>query len=390
MIKLYDLDSYTKEFTATVTSCEKNEDGNHRIILDQTAFFPTAGGQTCDTGAIQDENVLDVIIEDETVIHILKNPIAVGEIVHCRIDWDVRFRKMQHHSAEHIVSGIATRIFNCNNVGFHLSDKEVTIDYDKEFTEADLILLEQKANEAVWANLEIDARYPDPIDLPNIPYRAKLDLTENVRIVTIPGIDICACCAPHVKRTGEIGIIHLKDMMRHRGGVRIRMICGRDALLDYEEKAKSVLAISNLLSAKQEEVADATENLLSQIADKNRKISELSKNLAVLKAEAICETAENICIFEESSDVETLRLLANLAKQKTSKICCVLSGNDASGYSYIIASENVNLRELAKEINTALQGRGGGREDMIQGSFSATKEEIEKYFGDFLKENNHV
>ena len=380
MIKLYDLDSYTKEFTATVTACEKNNDGNYRIILDRTAFFPTAGGQTCDTGIIGNQPVLDVIIEDEIVIHIVKNPIAVGETVACKIDWDVRFRKMQHHSAEHIVSGIATGIFNCNNVGFHLSDKEVTIDYDKEFTEAELILLEQKANEAVWENLEIDARYPDPAELLNIPYRAKLDLTENVRIVTIPGVDICACCAPHVKRTGEIGIIHLKDMMRHRGGVRIRMICGRDALSDYEEKAKSVALISNLLSAKQEEVAFATENLLSQVADKNRKIAELSKNLAVLKAESICETQDNICIFEESSDVETLRLLANLGKKKTAKMCCVLSGNDNNGYSYIIASENMNLREISKDINSALQGRGGGREDMIQGSFPATREEIENYF----------
>ena len=387
MIKLYDLDAYTKEFTATVTSCEKNEDGNYRVILDQTAFFPTAGGQTCDTGVIGNEEVLDVVIENETVIHILKKAVAVGETVTCRIDWDVRFRKMQHHTAEHIVSGIATKMFNCSNVGFHLSDKEVTIDYDREFTEADLILLEQKANEAVWANLLIDARYPAHDELPNIPYRAKLDLTENVRIVTIPGIDICACCAPHVMRTGEIGVIHLKDMMRHRGGVRIRMICGWDALLDYEEKAKSVLSISNLLSAKQEEVADATENLLTQIVDKNRKISELSKSLAVLKAENFKYTTDNICIFEENNDIETLRLLANLLKKKTDKMCCVLSGNDVSGYSYIIASETVNLREFAKDINSALQGRGGGREDMIQGSFAATRNEIEKYFGGFSKEN---
>jgi len=138
MIKLYDLDSYTKEFTATVTSCVKNEDGNYLVILDQTAFFPTAGGQTCDTGVIGDQAVLDVTIENEIVTHVLKNPISVGENVTCQIDWDVRFRKMQHHSAEHIVSGIATSIFSCNNVGFHLSDKEVTIDYDREFSESDL------------------------------------------------------------------------------------------------------------------------------------------------------------------------------------------------------------------------------------------------------------
>lgn len=383
MTKLYDLDSYIKEFTAKVVACEENGDGNFRVILDQTAFFPTAGGQTCDTGKIDDKDVLDVLIENEIVIHIVKDPVPVGKTVACKIDWDVRFRKMQHHSAEHIVSGIATKIFECDNVGFHLSDKEVTIDYNKELTESQLLLLEQKANKAVWDNLTIDARYPDLSELPNIPYRAKLDLTENVRIVTIPGIDICACCAPHVKSTGEIGVIHLKDMMRHRGGVRIRMICGQDALSDYQEKAKSVLAISNLLSAKQEEVADAVSNLLLQIGDKNRKIAELSKALAVLKAESIKETQDNICIFEETGDIEALRLLANLGKAKTTKMCCVLSGNDADGYSYIIASENINLREISKDINTALSGRGGGREDMIQGSFSETKEKIEKYFGDF-------
>jgi len=386
MVKLYDIDSYTKEFTAKVLSCEKNSDGNYRITLDQTAFFPTAGGQTCDTGVIGTEKVFDVIIEKEIVIHITENPIEVGETVNCRIDWDTRFRKMQHHSAEHIVSGIATKMFDCNNVGFHLSDKEVTIDYDREFTEDDLTLLEKKANEAVWDNLEIDARYPELSELPNIPYRAKLDLTENVRIVTIPGIDICACCAPHVKHTGEIGVIHLRDMMRHRGGVRIRMICGSDALSDYEEKAKSVLAISNLLSAKQEEVAEATENLLLQLNDKNRKIAELSKEIAVLKAESILKTDGNICIFEDNPDTETLRLIANLLKKKTPKLACVLSGNASGGYSYIIASENVNLREISKEINSALNGRGGGREDMIQGSFSASKSEIEKYFEEFLKE----
>ena len=104
MIKLYDLDAYMNEFTAKVISCDKNEDGNYRVILDRTAFFPTAGGQTCDTGVIDDQTVSDVIIENEIIIHILENPIPLGETVSCKIDWDVRFRKMQHHSAEHIVS----------------------------------------------------------------------------------------------------------------------------------------------------------------------------------------------------------------------------------------------------------------------------------------------
>lgn len=385
MIKLYDLDSYINDFSAEVVSCEKDDDG-YRIILDQTAFFPTAGGQDCDTGRIDGENVLNVTAEGETVIHLLENPLPVGKTVHCNIDWDVRFRKMQHHSAEHIVSGLVHTMFGFENVGFHLSEKEVTMDYDGELTESELVLLEQKANEVVWQNIEITARYPDLKELSEISYRSKLDLTENVRIVTIGDVDTCACCAPHVKQTGEIGIIHLRDMMRHRGGVRIKMICAKDALSDYEEKVQSVLSISNLLSEKQNEVAKAVENLLLQTADKNRKISELSKELALLKADKIENTAENICIFEENNDTESLRLLANSGKSKTDKLFVVLCGNDLSGYSYIIASDNIDLKTVSRDINSALSGRGGGGCDMIQGFFGAKRNEIENFFKDFLKD----
>lgn len=386
MIKLYDIDSYAKEFVTKVISCEKAKKSGYCITLEKTAFFPTAGGQEHDTGTIGKEKVSDVIINGETVIHITKNPIPIGEKVNCRIDWDARFRKMQHHTAEHIVSGLVHGLFGYNNIGFHLSDKDVTMDYDGLITEDELLLLEQKANEAVWRNIEVDARYPNPDELSYISYRAKLDLTENVRIVTIGDIDTCACCAPHVKHTGEIGIIHLRDMMRHRGGVRIRMICGHDALSDYEEKAKNVLLISNLLSAKQEDVAEATRKLLSQNYEKNQKISELSKTIAYLKAENIKATSGNICVFEENADTDTLRLLANLGKEKAGKIFCALNGNDNSGYSYILSSNTIDLQDAAAEINAHLSGKGGGQRDMIQGFFKETQETIKNYFNNYLNE----
>ncbi len=378
MIKLYDEDSYIKEFLGVVTACEKKDSGFY-VTLDKTAFFPTAGGQDCDTGTIDGERVLSVGIENDEVFHILKNPVDVGKTVLGKIDWDARFRKMQHHSAEHIVSGFAHTLFAAENVGFHLSDKEVTIDYDKVLSFEDVLRLEFAANEAIWKNIRITAQYPDDDELKKIEYRSKLELTENVRIVTIDGIDTCACCAPHLHTTGEIGIIKLKDLMHHRGGVRLRMICGADALLDYQNKYENALRISNLLSAKQDEIADSTERIMTELTDVKQKNAALSKKLAAQKAETIPCSDGNICVFEDDLDIDGIRHLANEGKKKCS-IFAVLSGNNKSGYSYIIASEKVNLREVAKDANQSLSGRGGGREDMIQGFFKAEKSEIIKYF----------
>lgn len=380
MLKLYDHNAYTKKFTATVLSCEKADVG-YKILLDQTAFFPTAGGQEFDPGTLNSNPVLDVFEENKNIYHITEHPIEPGTEVAGEIDWNVRFRKMQHHTAEHIVSGIVHQLFGYENTGFHLSDKDATVDYGGIISPEELLMIEKKANEAIWKNIPITAVYPPEEELSKIPYRSKLDLTEDVRIVTIDGIDICACCAPHVKFTGEIGLIKLFGLMHHRGGVRLSLICGSDALSDYQEKAENSLLISNLLSAKQSEIFDATNRIYNELAAKKQKIAVLSKQLALQKAELLCKTDGNICTFCDF-DTDAMRILANEGK-KICKIFAALSGNDESGYNFIIASEQVNLRECAKEITSVLSGRGGGCADMIQGFFKSTREEIENFFKNY-------
>ncbi|MBE7016389.1 MAG: alanyl-tRNA editing protein, partial [Ruminococcaceae bacterium] len=216
MIKLYDKDSYIFEFCSEVISCCQ-VDGEYKILLDQTAFFPTAGGQECDTGTLDEISVVHVEIEEDQVYHYTKKPIEPGKKVIGKIDKEVRLRKMRHHTAEHIVSGLVHSELGLENVGFHLGDEEVTMDYNGVIDHDELLKIEYLANCAVWENIEVDCRYPESKELKNISYRSKLDLSENVRIVTIEGIDICACCAPHVKRTGEIGMIKLKDMINYKG-----------------------------------------------------------------------------------------------------------------------------------------------------------------------------
>ncbi|HAL63289.1 MAG TPA: hypothetical protein DCO93_02455 [Clostridiales bacterium] len=382
MIKLFDSDSYIKEFSAKVEKCIPYN-GKYLVLLTKTAFFPTAGGQECDSGMIDGKNVLSVIYENDEVYHILENPIAEGKCVEGEIFWEERFRKMQHHSAEHIVSGLAFSQFGLTNTGFHLGNDGVTIDYNSEITEEQLAELEKLANDVVYKNLEIKASYPSSDELEQITYRSKKEILGKIRIVTIPGIDICACCAPHVRRTGEIGIIKFTDMMRHRGGVRIKMICANDALSDYSQKQKSVFEISRMLSAPQNGVSEAVLRLSKELSAQKRKNAELLKELALSEAKNIPETEGNFLMFSNICDKSALRLIAMEGKVRVGGVFAILSGDDEKGYSYIITGKNEVL-ECVKTLNSALSGRGGGRNDMAEGHFDAKKEKIEAEFKKLL------
>ena len=290
---------------------------------------------------------------------------------------------MQHHSAEHIVSGLVHTAFGLENVGFHLGDEEVTMDYSGVISEDELDNIEKLANRAVRDNLKITCEYPDEAALSELNYRSKLELTENVRIVTIPGIDVCACCAPHVNYTGEIGLIKLKDMIHYKGGVRVRMICANDALADYQVKQKNTVRISNLLSAKQDEIAQSVERLHREVSEWKQKCVMFEKAYVSGKASILTHTENNICVFESDISVDALRHFVNLGKEKCGGMFVGCLGNDADGYTYIIGSNDIDLSNACREINEGLSGRGGGRGDMVSGRFMSTKEKITKFFEEY-------
>ena len=248
IIKLYENDSYIKNFSATVISCEE-KDGAFLVVLDKTAFFPEGGGQDADKGVINGIEVFDVQIKDDIIYHKLEKNLEIGATVECSIDWDTRFSRMQNHTGEHIVSGLINIIFGYNNVGFHMNDSLVTFDVDGPLTDDDIKLVEKKANQAIYANNSINAIYPTPEELDNYDYRSKLDITEGVRLVEIENTDLCACCAPHVAKTGEVGIIKIISYIPYKKGTRIEMLCGSLALEDYQNLHITNKAIMNMLSA---------------------------------------------------------------------------------------------------------------------------------------------
>ena len=375
--KLYYTDSHIHEFSARVLSCEKAKKG-FAVVLDKTAFFPEGGGQPADTGIIGPAAVRDVQEQNGEIFHYTDQALTPGEEYACALDWEQRLCRMQNHSGEHIVSGITHKLYGFDNVGFHMGAECMTIDFSGELSWEQLTEIETLANQAVRDDLPVKTCFPGPEALSQMEYRSKLELTRDVRIVEIPGTDRCACCAPHVKRTGEIGLIKLLSAERHRGGVRIELVCGMDALRECRLMQENVTAISCLLSAKRAKSAVAVERVLAEQAKLKERVAELSMALARLKAERFGYTEGNICVFDKVLDEVALRELVNLLMEKCGGMAGAFSGSDETGYMYIIGSKNIDLRSHSREINAAINGKGGGTAEMIRGRASTSAENIQK------------
>ena len=379
--KLYYEDSHLFAFAARVTGCEAGKKG-WLVTLDQTAFFPEGGGQPADTGTIGPARVTDVHEREGRILHYTDRALPVGERFDCEIDAEQRLRRMQNHSGEHIFSGLTHSRHGLENVGFHMGSDCMTIDFDGELSWEELTELETEANRVVRADLPVRTWFPEAAELRSLHYRSKLELTENVRLVEIPGVDLCACCAPHVSRTGEVGLIKLLTAERHRGGVRITLVCGMDALEEVRRRQESVTAISNLLSAKRDQVAPAVERMLEQQSAQKERLALLGTELARLRADRIPETEGNLCVFDSVLDEISLRELVNLLADKCTGMAGAFSGSNETGYRYIIGSRHLDLRADSRRINAAIGGKGGGSPEMIQGRASGPAARIRAFFED--------
>ena len=374
--KLYDRDSYLSEFQATVISCEQKNETTWRVVLDKTAFFPEGGGQTGDTGWLNDVEVTDTREKAGVIYHETKEPLEVGTQAAGKIDFAVRFDKMQQHTGEHILSGIVCSTYGYNNVGFHLSKEITTLDFDGELSAGQVRELEVKVNQAIHANIPVKVKFPAKDELAEMEYRSKIEIEGQVRIVEIQGIDRCACCAPHVRTTAEVGLLKIQSCDRHRGGCRLTIVCGMRALKDYQQKQDSVGKVSAALSAKPEKIAEAVEHLQEQQAKLREQLNHIQAMYLENKLEKICAEDKIVCIFEESLDSIAMRNFVNGAIEKCDGICGAFIGNDVSGYHYILGSKAVDVRELSKRLNAQFNGKGGGKPQMVQGALSGKEKEI--------------
>lgn len=384
--QLYYQDSYIKDFEAVVLSCIPN--GNHfEAVLDRTAFFSEGGGQCADTGVLHIENrkikVFDVQERNGEIIHFIDEEILPGQTVIGELEFQERFSKMQQHTGEHIISGIVHRRFGYENVGFHLGKEEVTMDYDGPLTGEELRSVEYEANQVVAENREIRAYFPSTEELEKIPYRSKKELQGKIRIVEIQDCDICACCAPHVQTTGNVGLIKITNAIRYKGGMRLWIACGMRALEDYNQKEASVVQISNMLSAKQQEVTEAVKRLTEEIQQLKEKAAKMQEKLVMgyleSEKEALKENPNaNLLLFEKELDAVAMRNFVNAGMELTKGVCGVFIGDEKQGFRYVLGSSG-DIREIGKKLNAAFQGKGGGKPPMIQGSLVGEEEKIREF-----------
>lgn len=382
--KLYYSKPEKAEFSARVLDC-RPADGRWELVLDRTAFYPEGGGQPCDLGSIDGAGVLAVYERDGEILHAADRPFDIGSEVCGRVDMVRRRDYTEQHTADHVLSGVIHRRFGYDNVGFHMGAETTTIDLNGVLTPEQLAQMEERANDVVRRDLPVIESWPAREVLEFIEYRSKKELSGEVRLITIPGVDVCACCGTHAAHTGELGMIKVVSMTRLRGGVRLEMVAGarawRWAARVFEENRKS----SVLLSAKQHETASAVERLLEE---QERLCAELAETEKRWFSAAAREHAgeEMALLFESGLSTAQVQRLAD-AVMDSGGAAAVFSGSDAEGWRYAVGRREGDVRELVKELNAALSGRGGGRPFFAQGQVKASRAEIEAFFAARAQEN---
>ena len=364
--KLYYEDAYMRTCEAVVTGCAERK-GGYAVTLDRTCFYPEGGGQPGDRGTLSGITVTDTHEKDGEVLHYTDVPIAAGTRVTAQIDWEHRFDLMQQHSGEHMVSGVIHRRWGYENVGFHMGADMITIDLSGILTMEELQEVEREVNRRIWEDTPVICRYPDPEELKTIPYRSKKALPWPVRIVEIPGADICACCGTHVATTGQIGLVKLLSVQKFHSGVRVEMLCGGRADEYLRGIQRENREISHQLSAKPLETAAAVKALGKELEMEKQHCAGLESALFAMKAEAL-RGRGNVLLREEGLSPDSLRRLALAVMETCGGRAAAFSGDDASGYRYAIGAPEGDLRPFVKELNGALQGRGGGKAGFVQGS----------------------
>ena len=377
--KLYYEDSFQKGFASTVVSCEESK-GGYAVVLEETAFYPEGGGQPCDVGTLGSANVLDVREKDGVIVHLCDRPLTAGASVSGKLDWARRFDHMQQHSGEHICSGLICARFHCDNVGFHMGADTVTIDFNADISWEALLEIEQTANLYIYEDHPIDIQFHRGAELDKIDYRSKKPLEGDVRIVSFPGADCCACCGTHVAATGEIGLIKLLSAVSFRGGTRIEMACGSQALALLNAAFDQNRQVSQAFSAKITETGEAARRMNELLSAQKYRMAGLEKRVFAGIAESY-GNRRKVLNFEEGLIAEGDTKLEDAISDKCGGTAAVFSGSDG-GYAYCLIARQGDLRQLGRDMTAALHGRGGGKPLCQQGRVQAAKGEIEAFFAD--------
>ncbi|MCQ2401830.1 MAG: alanyl-tRNA editing protein [Lachnospiraceae bacterium] len=424
--KLFYINPYIREFNAVVAEAGE-EKGRPYAVLSQTAFYPEGGGQPCDLGVLIIPNgkavdkeevpekneaehddkrgysrmteeyrmflhamhnggdpgvraikVIDVHERNGEIRHYLSESIPVGTRTHGIIDWDRRFDHMQQHSGEHIVSGMICKRFFCDNVGFHMGKDTITIDYNAEISFEEALRIEDEANRYIRENHPIDISWPTEEERELIDYRSKKALSGDVRIVAFPGADCCACCGTHVRCSAEVSMVKFISASKFHDGTRLELLCGQRAVKYLSDCWTQNKAVGVLLHAKETETAEIVTKLHDEMAETKVRLARMEEAWFKEISEKY-RGEKDVLLVTEPLTGDGVRKLAVLIGEACEGRAAVFAG-EGSDYKYAVVSNGEQAMPFVKEMNAALNGRGGGRDSFAQGSVKATEKEIRAYF----------
>ena len=371
--KIYESQGLIMDFDAKVLSVEPFGD-KFAVELDRTAFFPGGGGQEADEGFLDNEPVVSIRQSEGRILHIVASPVfSAGSICTGHIDRSLRLRRMEHHTGEHILSGIIHKTLGYENVGFHLGSEVVTIDTSGPLSEDNIIMCESLANRAIRENLPVEISFYEKVP-ENINYRSKKELSGIIRLVKIGDVDTCACCAPHLSSTGQVGAITIINHMPYKGGTRLFMLAGDAATLEIRRQLNALRSASQMLSVKPLETPSAV-----------LKLRQTLENERFANSALISDYCNELLSSQQNRSDFRLLVFDKL----NSKIAVVLGEKWMQGVlffaaffgepgsrKFIIKSGSLNLQEKIGLINEILHARGGGRSGEVSGCTTLTDNEL--------------
>ena len=393
--ELYYSHPYKTDFEADIISINAcDTKGNtYKVILNQTLFFPEAGGQSCDKGEILigdiSATVESVQIDKDGIIsHYIysSSPLNITNLVNTKIkgkiDWNHRFSNMQQHSGEHIFSGIVHEKYGYDNLGFHLSDNSVTMDYNGYLTPDEAYEIEALVNKVIADNVDVTCSFPSDTELENIDYRCKGELSGDVRIVEIKGVDTCACCCPHVAKTGEIGLLKVISSIKYKGGTRLSILCGFRALKYFSSLQADMNELRTLLSSELSEVVNNVAAIKNERDELKIKLREANKAKLINEIDHLSDSAGAL-IFTDEVDEKSQREALNYLIERRDNYCGILVGDDKKGYSYLIGSNSLDSTLIGERLKESFGAKGGGKKEMIQGFVEAKACDIKALLNSF-------
>jgi len=373
--KLYYSNPYETKWTTDIEKIIEEENRTF-VILKETAFYPEGGGQPADTGTINGIRVIDAQIKDDQIYHLVENK-PEKQTVECVIDWNRRFDHMQQHTAQHLLSAVLEELYNIPTVSFHLGKEYTTIDVDTtDLTKEQIETIETACNTYIMKNLEIKTYLTNHEEVNKFPLRKLPEVTGDIRIVEIEGIDYSACAGTHVQRTGELSLFKIMKTEKHRGQIRVFFLSGWRSLYDYQTSQTILDHLSSHFKTNKQQLEDRINKLEVEKKALNREVEVLkSENTAFLGEQILADQNEKIIFLQfEEKNMKDLSTLAKYIIQQSSYIILLSSQLDKKVLLQHNGDYSLHCGKLLKETIKDFEGKGGGNELLAQATFPSIQQ----------------